>query len=198
MPKQKFYAYFIPKTGEKGIVDGWQDCEVKVKGVHGARFQSFKNREDAHAWLLAGADYAKLKDYPPGIYFDAGTGRGHGVEVSVVNEKGENLLRLAVKKSRINAYGKELLPRGFSNNYGELLALSYALKIAKRIGAKRIYGDSALVVSFWSKGIVRKERTAATIKLVRRATALRKKFEAGGGKVSRISGAENPADLGFH
>lgn len=203
MAKQKFYAYFIPlsasfKTSKQGVTDNWAECEPKVKGIAGARFRSFGNLEDAEVWLRSGADYAKIKDYPLGIYFDAGTGRGNGVEVSVVNEKKENLLPAVLKKSKINKFGKELLPREFSNNYGELLALSYALKIALKGGVKNIYGDSALVVNYWSKGMVRKERTAETIKLAKKVTVLRKKFEAGGGRITLISGGMNPADLGFH
>ena len=32
----------------------------------------------------------------PGIYFDAGTGRGAGVEISVTDEQGKNLLHKAL------------------------------------------------------------------------------------------------------
>lgn len=198
MPKKKFYAYFIPQGRVCGITENWPECESRVKGIPGARFKSFGMRERAESWLAAGADYAKIKDYAPGIYFDAGTGRGEGVEVSVVNRKKEDLLPLVLPKKKINRHGKHLLPPRFSNNYGELLGLFYALKIAKKLKVKNIYGDSALAVNFWSRGIVRKERAAETVRLVKKTTALRKKFEAEGGRVMRISGALNPADLGFH
>ncbi len=198
MARQKFYAYFIPKNEESGVTINWAECERKVKGVPGARYRSFNNREDAEAWIRSGADYAKVKDYPPGVYFDAGTGRGYGVEVSVVNEKKENLLPLVLRRSKLNAFGKELLPQGVSNNYGELRALFYALKIAGKLGIKNIYGDSALVLNFWSKGIIRHERAAETIRLAKKVAALRRNFEENGGTLELISGAMNPADLGFH
>lgn len=46
---RKVYAV---KVGLKtGIFDTWFDCEQQVKGVSGAVFRSFTNREDAQKWL---------------------------------------------------------------------------------------------------------------------------------------------------
>src|SRR5574340_743348 len=92
MAKNNYYAYFVPRTGERGIADNWKDCEKKVQGEAGARFKGFSFKKDAQDWLEKGADYDVKKELEPGIYFDAGTGRGKGVEVSVVDEAGRNLL----------------------------------------------------------------------------------------------------------
>ncbi len=81
---KKYYAYFVP-GGARGITDDWTKCERAVKGKPGARYKSFDAKAGAEAWLAAGAMYeAKQKPkLDPGIYFDAGTGRGAGVEISV-------------------------------------------------------------------------------------------------------------------
>lgn len=199
--KNKFYAYVIPRTGELGVFDNWPDCERKVSGVAGARFRGFKTEADARMWLKAGADY-EIKNKPrlkPGIYFDAGTGRGNGVEVSVTDGIGRNLLYLVLPKAKLNKFGKHLIhSKAATNNYGELLAAKYALEIALKKRIKKVFGDSALILNFWSKGIVRGKMLQKTKILVREVKTLRKKFEKSGGRIAFISGDSNPADLGFH
>jgi ribonuclease HI len=136
----------------------------------------------------------------PGIYFDAGTGRGDGVEVSVTDEKGKNLLHKAVSKFELNQFGKHLIKSDTAtNNYGELLALRYALEIAKKMKVKHIFGDSRLVIDYWSKWRIKaKELSEETVELAHEVAELREKFESGGGTIERIGGGHNPADLGFH
>ena len=86
-----------------------------------------------------------------------------------------------------------------SNNYGELLACYHALKIADKDGVKKIFGDSKLVVNYWSRGFMNKDRLPLkTKKLIKSVTLLRKKFEENKGTVEYVSGDDNPADLGFH
>jgi viroplasmin and RNaseH domain-containing protein len=201
MKKIKHYAYFIP-DGPQGITESWKECEKMVRGVVGARFKAFDNRREAEAWLAAGAMY-EAKSRPtllPGIYFDAGTGRGKGVEISVTDERGKNLLRKILPAKQLNRFGKQLLKGDdVTNNYGELLALRYALKIAKKVPAKKIFGDSKLVIDYWSRWHVkRKELSEETVELANEVAKLREAFEAKGGAVERISGEHNPADLGFH
>jgi ribonuclease H-related protein len=199
--KKKYYAYAVPSEGREGIAERWAECERNVSGKPGARYRGFDDRVSAVRWLAEGARYTarERKKVPPGIYFDAGTGRGKGVEVSVTDERGTNLLHKAVQKGVLNRFGKHLVPHEATNNYGELLAAKHALTIALKTGAKRVLGDSALVVNYWSRGIVRKDRVdARTAKLAASVARLRKKFEAQGGIVARVSGDDNPADLGFH
>ena len=207
--KPKFYAYLVPAmAGAKaafGVTDNWKTCEKMVSGKAGARFRSFETREDAEAWLAAGAKY-EAKPAPAyrkleaGIYFDAGTGRGQGVEVSVTDEHGKNLLHKAVSKEELNQHGKHLIAdRDATNNYGELLALRYALEIARKMKIKKIFGDSRLVIDYWSKWrMKRNELPEETVALAREVAKMREAFEEAGGTVERISGGHNPADLGFH
>ena len=62
-------------------------------------------------------------------------------------------------------------------------------------------GDSKLVIEYWSLGKIRKETSADNpelLALVRKVQKQRKLFEKEGGKLLRVSGDDNPADLGFH
>lgn len=205
--KQKYYAYFVPTSGSKsvqGVTEDWKKCEKIVSGKTGARFKSFTNKADAEKWVASGARYEPKKyEYvalQPGIYFDAGTGRGDGVEVSVTDEKGKNLLHKIIAKGELNKFGKQLIENGdATNNYGELLALKYAIEVANKLGIKKIYGDSKLVIEFWSQWkIKRKDVAPTTVELADEVSAARESFEGNGGSVERISGDHNPADLGFH
>ena len=202
--KKKFYAYFVP-GGKTGVADSWAACEKIVSGKAGGRFRGFESKSDAEAWLAHGAAYEAKASKPrpklkPGVYFDAGTGRGAGVEISVTDEHGKDLLHKAIAKRDLNKFGKHLLGNeDATNNYGELLALSYALEIARATRVKHVFGDSKLVIEFWSQWkIKRKDLPEATVALADEVSRAREAFEKKGGTVERISGDFNPADLGFH
>lgn len=198
MAKKKYYAYQV--GDKKGIVDNWADCEKIVAGVPGAKFKGFVIQEEAEKWLDAGADYSKKHiGLEKGIYFDAGTGAGNGVEISVTDENGDSLLYKVLPEKEINSRGFHLLGKDTTNNFGELLACKYALEIAIEDKTLKIFGDSRLVVEYWSKGFIKKDNLPEeTIKLSHEVKTLRKKFESYGGEIVLISGSSNPADLGFH
>jgi ribonuclease HI len=176
-----------------------------VKGVTGARYKAFDNKTDAEHWLKAGALYdvkpaAPWKKLEQGIYFDAGTGRGNGVEISVTDEQGRDLLHKTYLKNELNKFGKHLIENSeATNNYGELLALRSALEIAAKEQVKKIFGDSKLVIDYWSQWRIKtKDLPEETVSLAREVATLRETFEEQGGTIERISGDNNPADLGFH
>ena len=155
--KNNYYAYRLP-SGERGVASSWAECEKKVKGVRDARYRGFRTQSEAEAWLRTGAEYVS-KPKPKlesGIYFDAGTGRGNGVEISVTDEKGVDLLHVVMPKSKINKFGKHKVPGAVTNNYGELLAMRYALEFALEQGTMHIFGDSKLVIDFGRGGPLRK------------------------------------------
>ncbi|MEK7174451.1 MAG: ribonuclease H family protein [Patescibacteria group bacterium] len=200
---KKYYAYRLP-NGRSGVVDYWLACERLVSGTANARYRGFKTRAEAEYWLHAGAPYEPRpkKDHPPlekGIYFDAGTGRGQGVEVSVTDEHGKDLLHLVLPKTKINKFGKHHLGGEATNNYGELLGLQCALGVAVKAGVRNIFGDSKLIIEYWSKGIAKKRSLPKkTVTLIEETAAARREFEKSGGRLGRVSGDINPADLGFH
>lgn len=195
--KKKFYAYKV--DNQKGIAKSWPECQGMVSGAPGAKYKSFESEGEAQRWLDAGADYAvKHIAREAGIYFDAGTGGGNGTEINVSDQRGYGLLHQVLPENELSSKGHYLLKGGKTNNFGELLACKYALQIALESGAMKIFGDSKLVLDFWSKGRIKKEMDSETITLAREAAKLRQKFERLGGHLSRISGGANPADLGFH
>ncbi len=197
--KNKYYAYYIPSTDVNGITDNWKQCEKKVSGKPNARYKGFQTKKEAEEWLKIGADYSFKSEAEPGIYFDAGTGRGQGVEVSVTDEKGKNFLTEVMPKKNLNKFGKYVLAGGFTNNYGELLGCKFALEIALKKKIKKVFGDSKLVINYWSRGFVKKESFSRELfELVDEVLALKNKFEKNGGALIYISGGNNPADLGFH
>jgi hypothetical protein len=75
-----------------------------------------------------------------------------------------------------------------------------ALRAAEVLASRHIFGDSKLVLDFWSTGHLGK-KTAENLDLrdlARETAGLRKAFEHRGGTLARIPGHINPADLGFH
>ncbi len=187
----KYYAF--ESGSERGIVTSWEACKNKVEGVSGARHKAFLSEDAAKDWL---GTQRTEKVAAGGVFFDAGTGRGKGVEVNVTDEFGKPMLSIIIKKSTLTPH-KTLVLKGKTNNFGELTGLLFALLIAKKKKLLHIYGDSRLIIDYWSKGVVR-VYDEATKKLSIEVTALRKEFEEGGGAVMYIPGSSNPADLGFH
>lgn len=209
---KKVYAYFLENENKRGIVETWDECKVLVHGKK-ARYKSFADRTEGIKWLEAGAHYEtkpvnelpkvkkeKLKELlTKGIYFDSGTGRGIGVEVRVTDIDGNSLLKKSSFVFDINEFGNLNLGFQRTNNYGELLGLYLAMDIAEQTGEKNIFGDSNLVIYFWSKGLYKKDNlNDQTISLILKVIEKRKKFEKLGGKIQYVSGDVNPADLGFH
>lgn len=217
----KKYAYFLEKNGETGIVDSWEKCKNIVQKEK-ARYKSFPNENEAQVWLDSGANYESKKErkkellekhqnafLEDAVYFDAGTGRGRGVEVRVTNARKESLLSLLLteefqnflkKRSWIwNEFDNIEVGKEKTNNFGELLGLYLAMECAKKLGVQKIFGDSDLVLKYWSRGHFHSENLEEeTVSLIQKVIENRKKFESVGGEITHISGDINPADLGFH
>ncbi|WP_427170815.1 ribonuclease H family protein [Fusobacterium nucleatum] len=215
MAKQKYYAYFFSEDN-KGIVNSWSECEKIVLGTK-ARYKSFIDKTEAQDWLNSGAIYEKkisLKsstspNLEKGIYFDAGTGRGIGVEVRITNEYKENILeKIPIEELENllrgtswikNQFGNIQVEKGKTNNFGELIGFYFALNCAKNLKCNTIFGDSRLVIDYWSLGRFHENNLEKeTIKYINKVILLRKEFEQNNGIIKHISGDINPADLGFH
>lgn len=203
MAKKKYYAYFLVDSNESGILETWQECEKLVKGTK-SRYKSFTSYNEAEKWIKSGAEYELKEKSTPlleknALYFDAGTGRGIGVEVRVTDYKGVSLLPRILSKEKVSEHQNYILKEGRTNNYGELVGMYIALKYALKKEIKIVCGDSKLVLEYWSKGIFNKDKLEnETIELIGKVAELRKEFEQNGGRAEHISGDFNPADLGFH
>ncbi|AHH08814.1 ribonuclease H family protein [Borrelia anserina] len=193
---KKYYACILNNKNEKFIFTSWEECKNKITGQKN-KIKSFKTREEAENWLSRDG---KPGIHPKGIYFDSGTGRGKGVEIRIVNEKGISIINKVINQNLINNHDNYYVKdfNGISNNYGELLGLYIALKIALQENTKNIFGDSKLVIDYWSKGFYNKNLNKNTIQLIQNVIKLRHIFEEQGGHILLISGDNNVADLGFH
>ena len=99
----------------------------------------------------------------------------------------------------VNEFDNVELGKKKTNNFGELLAFYFAVECAQKLNLKKIFGDSQLIINYWTKGIFKADSLPeATISLILKATKNREKFELNGASVEHISGNINPADLGFH
>ena len=213
--KKKFYCYFLIDQNISSITTSWEECKKITSGTR-SRYKSFPTLEEAETWIKEGCIYQpnpieaqKKKEkkisnlslkssLEEGIYFDAGTGRKIGVEVRVTNLQGTSYLNKFFP-AKVNEFGNINLGMEATNNYGELLGLYCALKIALRKQIPKIFGDSNLVLEFWSKNRANKTNLPeATVRLIHLVSSLRKEFESFGGTVHYVSGDINPADLGFH
>lgn len=199
---KKYYAVYYVETELSKIYDDWNLCQKSVKNKK-VRYKGFKTYNEAEKWLEHGAEYEdinKIKEnLSEGIYFDAGTGRGIGVEVRVTDRKGISLVEKIVPKEKVNEFGNYLCKEGSTNNYGELMGIYIALKLALKTDVKNIFGDSKLILEYWSKGIGKLgSLDEGTVELIKLVKELRVTYEQKGGKVFYISGDYNPADLGFH
>lgn len=201
-----FYAYIL-NNGGKGIVDSWNKCEAIVKGQSSAKYKKFKTIEEATEFISNNGIIEKpISNLDKNaIYFDAGTGRGRGVEVRVTRSNGTSLLSY-IKENKsfiemlnkhnwfINEFDNIELGPNYTNNFGELFGCYIALIISNEVKCKTIYGDSNLVIKYWSKGNCKSDDDL-TKKLSNTVTKIRNNFN---GSINHISGDINPADLGFH
>lgn len=198
----KFYACYFTQSKKGVITNDWDECKILTRGG-GVRYKSFKTKVEAQNWINNGGVYETKKmvqeNLPSGIYFDAGTGRGIGTEVRVTDKFGNSILDYFLPKDKINEFGNYLTKPGSTNNFGELLGCYIALNIALKEGQKNIYGDSQLVIEYWSRGRIKADNVSSdTLELAKKVAKLRKEFEKLGGSISHVSGDINPSDLGFH
>lgn len=56
-----------------------------------------------------------------------------------------------VPDEKVNEFGNYLCPKESTNNYGELMGIYIALKLAAKIGELKIFGDSNLLLNIGQK-----------------------------------------------
>lgn len=217
------YAVMVVYKDEDGVLDtvgsrfysNWNDAKKYIDGKNEdsekledllsygtdakIRFKKFETQEEADKWVeFAGNPPVDLDE--DGIYFDAGTGGGKGVRCRVTDVRGMMLDLETEADLQYDEDNNIKLEEKRTNNYGELFGMYLALQYALANDKNAIFGDSMLVIKWWSMGKYNKEKMTEvnTIELIDKTTALRKKFSEKGGRVYWISGDRNPADLGYH
>ena len=84
------------------------------------------------------------------------------------------------------------------NNGAELVASLIGVMIALKYGYDTILSDSQLIVDSWSKKISPTIKDKRKMKIQKALVKLVAIFNERGGKILKISGDDNLADLGFH
>jgi ribonuclease HI len=86
-------------------------------------------------------------------------------------------------------------------NGAELLSLIAGIRIAQEIKCLMVCSDSKLMTDYWSKRLkpeTKLKMDPLKSNWVEYLIKIRQNFEKIGGKIEKISGDDNPADLGFH
>lgn len=197
----------VGHTGEKTF-DKWKEAKAYIDSpelkalitderAQSIRYKKFDTQENADRWIEYHGKPPVIID-KDGIFFDAGTGGDKGTRVNVTNYNKERLPVAFPEDAEYDDTG--LMKVNGTNNFGELYALKLALQYALEHDIKKIYGDSKLVIFYWSMGRYNELRMTNmdTIHLIKETSAIRRKYFEGGGRVYYISGDKNPADLGYH
>lgn len=209
----KFYA--VKHGFQTGIFTEWNMVKKLVTNFPNAKHKSFKDEKEAKEYLN------ELKDKEENtieIYCDGGHNKQTGKEGwgSVVDFKGNCLLSqhrnliidLPIHQSvKLKKDIRDVLISNFTDvktqqtNGAELLALLAALRIAIHLNKKVIGCDSNVVLSWTdikNREVKRDGMDVRKKQYLNEANLLREKFEKEKGKIIKIKGDNNLADLGFH
>lgn len=138
MKEQKFYAVKIGKN--VGIYKTWDDCKKQVTGYSGAIYKSFKNFEDAKAYL--NGENVKAEEVNKNIYDikdDEVIAYVDGSYKKDTLEYGYGVV-LILKENIIEFFGKGQNPEvaNSRNVTGELFGAVRAISEAVKIDKKKI------------------------------------------------------------
>lgn len=170
--KQKYYVVWVGNT--PGVYDSWTDVQLQIKGFPGAKYKSFKSRQEAEA-----AFHGNYTDY----YNKAGSSTKKPTIIS--DEASKEIIwdSIAVDAAcsgnpGVMEYqgvdtksGLQIFHKKFSlgtNNIGEFLAIVHALAMFKQQKKSTpIYTDSKIAMGWVKKKQCRTKlkRTPSTAKL---------------------------------
>lgn len=233
----KFYA--VQCGRRPGVYFKWSDCQKQIAGYKGSFYKVFPTYRAAQAFLdgeerprpkhkiyksvmakpqdgVALSQRNYTKEAPSVIYCFGGQSIQIGAVVyaAVVNEKSEDLNRIAIKeladfeRDLITLPGLEryIVISDFfdvaiqQNSGAELIAMYIALKTAQLNPTyKTIRSDSWRMVDHWS---VRFDASKTPrmdkrkVGLIQEVISLRKDFESSGGVIQKITRSDNLACLG--
>ena len=151
--KQKFYVVWQGKR--PGIYDNWTDCEVQIKGVEGAKFKSFKTREQAekaykgNSFDYIGKDVVETELTPEEL-----RRIGKPIMESIAVDAASSSATNEVEYKGVYVKTKKVIflkgpYKDGTNNIGEFLALVHALAYCKRKNVDLpIYSDSRTAMSW--------------------------------------------------
>lgn len=216
-----FYA--VRKGRARGIYSIWDHCKTQITGFPGAEFKKFDSIVDANNFINNRDTVIQINfNKSRVIYVDGGKNKftGENAYASVVDGYGNDLLNFYRGLLTDMTLITVSLPKGIrtvivarfsdvesqQNNGAELLAAVAGLRIAIFLSTngyliEHVLSDSQLIVEYWSNRL--KEDSANTmdpikVRFINELIELKSKFSLFNGLLTKISGDDNLADLGFH
>jgi ribonuclease HI len=123
------YVIFEP-TSIRGIYDTWPECEVKVKGCAGAKFQKVVTRDHAES-MLAG----ERKTLPPGLYAVLDGNHLGGIGVVLVNQVDATVQTRQELCTTLAAVFPDGIPAEDGSTFSTAEALASIRNVAAELGA---------------------------------------------------------------
>ncbi|MEM7103863.1 MAG: ribonuclease H family protein [Bacteroidota bacterium] len=169
MAKKKYYVVW--EGHNPGIYDSWAECQKQIKNFPGARYKSFKTREEADDALYGNSsDYIGKNKKPatiPDKYSDDIVWDSISVDAACSGNPGAMEYRGVDTKTGFEIFRKGPFQKG-TNNIGEFLALVHGLALLKKEGREiPIYSDSRIAIGWVKKKSIRTqlERSAINEKM---------------------------------
>lgn len=189
--KRKFYVVWAGVT--PGIYESWTECQLQTKGYKGARYKSFRSREEAEEALASlPDDYIRpaasgeapeasgKKRHPAGAARPCGNRLPAAVEensLAVDAACSGNPGAMEYRGVHVGS-GQQVFHFGpvyGTNNIGEFLAIVHGLALLKQRGLHMpIYSDSVNAINWVKKKkcrtrLPREARTETLFQLIERA-----------------------------
>jgi len=211
--------YSVYQGRVPGVYKTWTECKEQTDGFSGASFKKFSTREDADKSFngQVAESVSEKREDEFCIYVDGAHNKVTRDEAwgSVVDQNGKDLIEpykhllddMVLTTKNLPVGTRTLIIAKFNDvstqqiNGAELLSLIAGIRIAQEIKCLTVCSDSKLMTDYWSKRL----KPESKLKMdplksnwVEYLIKIRQNFEKIGGKIEKISGDDNPADLGFH
>lgn len=180
MKKRKYYVVWAGVN--PGIYTSWTDCQLQTKGYQGAKYKSFRTREEAEK-AFASSPYAYIKRSAP-----SPAKTTPGADAPLPAAVAENSLAVdaacsgnpgAMEYRGVHVASRQEIfhfgPMYGTNNIGEFLAIVHGLALLKQKGFDMpIYSDSVNAIN-WIKQkkcktkLPRDAKTEELFRLIERA-----------------------------
>lgn len=154
--KKKYYVVWVGVT--PGIYESWAECNLQIKGFPGAKYKSFKSKEDAEeAYASHFSDSIIRKspnkstslkvDFRDDVIWDS-----LSVDAACSGNPGKLEYQGVHTDTKDQIFHKGPFDGG-TNNIGEFLALVHGLAYLKKIGDDKtvVYSDSRIAIGWVTK-----------------------------------------------
>lgn len=196
MSKSKFYVVWKGKV--PGVYTSWEACSQQINGFKGAKYKSYKTREEAELQFEHGPDYDPLIVERQDVIENSLC-----VDAACSGNPGIVEYRGVYTATNEEVFRKKPIPKG-TNNLGEFLAIVHGLALLQKENSTiPIYSDSETAMGWVRQKRIkttlpRDESTTEIWELVDRALSWLEKFSYSNPliKWDTKTWGEIPADFG--